>query len=101
GSLVEVVVAPVPEVEVLIDSLQRFDRRGATAGGGDAGASSLAAFFAAAERVYAHAPWSAARDCHLLCLDAEAFGWEPWASARRRCSTPTRISSAMSCRRTA
>jgi hypothetical protein len=42
---------------------------------------SLSAFFAAADRLFARAPWEAAHDGHVLGVDAADFGWAKGACA--------------------
>ena len=80
GPSVPVVVRAVPEVEDLLDSLQAFMERNPIGEGeretaGDVDGETLAAFFAAADRVYALAPWERASDTQVLGVDASAYGW--------------------------
>lgn len=80
GPSVPVVVRAIPEIEEVLDSLDAFmerhpaeDAKRATAG--DVDRDALAAFFAAADRVHALAPWERASDTQVIGVDASAYGW--------------------------
>jgi hypothetical protein len=80
GERADAVVAPTPEVDDAIDSLEEFSRR---TGAGHAGhdwahdvpGAAKAAFYAAAGRFERREPWRAAADGHVLAVDVPTLGW--------------------------
>jgi hypothetical protein len=81
GKALPVVVRPIPEIDPLFESLEAFAERvppedaAPPPAAADVDRATLAAFFAAADRVYAHAPWERASDSQILSADASGFDW--------------------------
>jgi hypothetical protein len=81
GELNQVVLAPTPEVDEALRSLEEFSesKRGGRGRGPDwvdaAAADAKAGFYEAAQRFERTRPWEKASDGHVLAIDVPSLGW--------------------------